>query len=194
MNLVHDLAGKYGKQKGFEDETFFDEIGKLTYPQIKEFLETYVAGSSPLPLQEVFDLVGVQYQAEVETKDSSFSIGNITMGYNPQTGRFKVADNAAMNSVGKTLGYMKGDELVEINGKKADPPKMNSILEEIYALAKPGDDLTVKVIRKTAEGKEETKDLKAVMTKFPVKKYNVLNFEDSPTEQQLALRNVWLSK
>ena len=39
MNLIHDLSNKYGKQKGFKDDELFNEIGKLTYPEIKQFLE-----------------------------------------------------------------------------------------------------------------------------------------------------------
>ena len=100
VNLMHDLSLKYGKKKGFRDEELFAEIGKLTYPGIVDFLNTYVAGSKPLPLEEIFNSVGVSLQPVVETKDSIFSLGHVTLGFNPETGRVIVTDVSSANSVG----------------------------------------------------------------------------------------------
>jgi predicted metalloprotease with PDZ domain len=187
MNLIHDLSNQYGKQKGFKDSALFSEIGKLTYPEIKQFLDTYVGGGQPLPLQEIFSLVGVNFQAEGETGDSSFSIGRVSMSVNPKTGRFVVFDTTGMNSIGKTLGYRKGDELVSVNGKELSF-KDASFFPVLYASSKNGDNLTVKVMRNN-----EPAELKATMQKIPIKKLNMLTFMDKPTEQQLMLRKAWLN-
>ena len=64
MNLIQDLSARYGKQKGFKDEELFAEIGKLTYPEIEKFLQTYVSGSQPLPLEQVFNQCGCRFSAE----------------------------------------------------------------------------------------------------------------------------------
>ncbi|HZX74806.1 MAG TPA: peptidase M61, partial [Cyclobacteriaceae bacterium] len=53
QNLVADLGKKYGKDKSFNDPELFDEITKLTYPEIGSFLNTYVAGKASLPYAEV---------------------------------------------------------------------------------------------------------------------------------------------
>ena len=194
MNLIHDLSNKYGKQKGFEDDALFGEIEKLTYPQIRQFLDTYVGGSQPLPLKEIFSLVGVDYQQKVETKDSTFSIGNLTLGYNPASGRMIVQNTSAMNSLGKALGYQNGDEILSINGKDFVPQRAAGVIKSIYDTAKPGDDLIVKVMRKGADGKDSTIELKSVMTKFPVIKENVLSFNEHPSDDQLKLRDAWLKR
>ncbi len=187
MNLIHDLSGKYGKQKGFKDTALFGEIEKLTYPEIKDFLDTYVGGPKPLPLQEIFSIVGVDFQAEAETGDSSFSIGHVKMGVNPGSGRFFVADTAGMNSVGRELGYHKKDEVIAVNGKELTF-KDAGFFKDLYATSKNGDSLTIKVMR---DG--EPVELRTVMKKMPITKYNVLRFIDNPGEDQLMLRKAWLN-
>jgi predicted metalloprotease with PDZ domain len=192
MNLIHDLSNKYGKQKGFVDSTFFDEIEKLTYPEIRQFLDTYVAGSKPLPLQEYLNMVGVSFQPEVDTKDSSFSLGRITLGYDPKTGRMMVKDTTNMNALGRKLGYHPGDELLSINGKDITAANQKTVTSSLYASAKPGDDMVVKVSRKNADGSDGTAELTGSMTKYPIKKFNVLSYSDNLNEEQTMLKNIWL--
>jgi len=59
-DLTHDLGIRFGKDSYFLDEQLFDEIERLTYPEIKQFLVTYVQGNTPIPYQEFFRLAGVQ--------------------------------------------------------------------------------------------------------------------------------------
>ncbi|WP_153800594.1 M61 family metallopeptidase [Foetidibacter luteolus] len=191
MNLVRDLSGKYGINKGFKDSAFFDDIEKFTYPEIRQFLDTYVAGNRPLPLQEVLQLVGVDYKAEMETKDSAFSMGNVGMGFNPATARLKIQDTTGMNIVGRTLGYHPNDEIVALNGKEAGFSTFGNTVQQLYATAKAGDELAITVVRKNGD-KEEQVILKAPMTKVPVIKQNVLTFTPNPTAEQLLVRNAWL--
>jgi predicted metalloprotease with PDZ domain len=191
MNLIHDLSNTYGKQKGFKDSELFGEIEKLTYPEIGQFLNTYVGGPQPLPLAEIFNIVGVNYQPQVETKDSTFSMGRVSTGVNSE-GKVFISDTAGMNSLGYQLGWRKGDEWVSLNGKEVGATNARSLINELYKSAKPGDDITIKVMRKIAEGKAEPVELKGHMTKFPVMKFNVLSFNDQATDEQMMLRNAWL--
>src|SRR5450755_457727 len=116
MNLIQDLSARYGKQRGFKDSELFDEIGKITYPEIEQFLQTYVAGSLPLPLAQVFTSVGVDYLPEVETKDSLFTMGSIGLIFNNETKRLVISDVSSMNAFGKTMEYHVNDEIISING------------------------------------------------------------------------------
>jgi predicted metalloprotease with PDZ domain len=50
QNLMQDLAKNFGKEKAFKDEELFDQIAKLTYPEIRTFFTRYVEGNEPLPL------------------------------------------------------------------------------------------------------------------------------------------------
>lgn len=190
LNLVHDLSNKYGKQKGFKDDELFEEIGKLTYPEIKQFLDAYVGGNKPLPYAEILSLAGVNYKDEVETTDSSFSMGKI--GLTIRDGKLVVDDTAGMNSLGKALGYHMNDEIVSINGDEFSLPKVNTFFNNFGASSKPGDSLVIQVIRKDANGSDVPLVLRGVMTKFPIIKYNVLEFSATATPEQLKLRDAWL--
>jgi predicted metalloprotease with PDZ domain len=192
MKLIQDLSEKYGKQKGFNDADLFNEIEKLTYPQIRQFLDTYVAASNPLPLKEIFDIVGVNYIPYVETKDSIFSNGGATFRFSPSAGRLRVTDISKMNSLGYKLGYRLNDEVVSVNGEAITSANALNFIRNFGANAKEGDSLVIQVIRKDDSGNALPVDLKATMTKFPVVKLNVLEFDANPTPQQLLIRNAWL--
>jgi predicted metalloprotease with PDZ domain len=192
MNLIHDLSTRYGIQKGFKDEELFGEIEKLTYPEIKKFLLTYVSGNRPLPLEEVFNSVGVFFQPMVETKDSVISMGNVSFGFNRETRRLMVADTSGLNSFGKTMGYKTNDEIESINGVEMNMGNVNNFFKTFQTSMKAGDELVVNVLRKDENGKDKTVELKGVLVKLPVVKYNVLEFSETPAPQQLTLRNEWL--
>ncbi|PWT73245.1 MAG: peptidase M61 [Bacteroidetes bacterium] len=193
MNLINDLSKKYGKQKGFEDSALFSEIERLTFPEIRQFLDTYVGGPNPLPLQEIFNIVGVRYEKEGDSKDSSFSLGRVATNYNVNTGRVVVVSDTGLNWVGKQLGYQIGDEWVSINGKEITSTNQRSVINELYKNAKVGDSLVVKVMRKEASGDPRPIYLRSTMQKFPVRRLHVLTFMDNANEEQLKLRNIWLS-
>jgi predicted metalloprotease with PDZ domain len=192
MNLIRDLSKRYGKQLGFKDEQLFAEIGKLTYPDIEKFLQTYVSGSQPLPLEQIFNSVGVDFLPKIETKDSAFTMGNISMSFNNETKRPMVADVSGMNSFGKSMGYQKNDEIISINGIDMNPSTAPKFFRNFQNTAKAGESLVVIVKRKDENGEEKTVELKGVMTRVPVIKYNALNFSDKASVEQLTLRNYWL--
>ncbi|MEH6308669.1 peptidase M61 [Olivibacter sp. CPCC 100613] len=62
-NLTHDLGVRFGKDHYFDDDLLFDEIEKLSYPEIKQFLIKYVQGTEPIPYDYYFGLAGIQYNA-----------------------------------------------------------------------------------------------------------------------------------
>lgn len=192
MKLIRDLSAKYGKQKGFIDSTLFNEIEKLTYPRIKQFLETYVAGTQPLPFAEIFNIVGINYIPALETKDSTFTIGGAAIRFNPGTGRIRVADVSKLNSVGKALGYQVNDEIVSINGEVITAANGNNFFRNFGSTSKEGDSLVFKIIRKDINGADVPVELRATMTKFPIIKFNVLELNTTASKEQLALRNAWL--
>jgi predicted metalloprotease with PDZ domain len=112
-DLKHDLGVKYGKDKYFEDDKLFDEIEKLTYPEIKEFLLKHVQGGEPIPCEKYFALAGVQYIPEEKVR--GFSMGGIGITAD-SLGRIVINDTIAMNDFGKKMGYQDKDELVSLNG------------------------------------------------------------------------------
>jgi predicted metalloprotease with PDZ domain len=193
IDMILDLSKTYGKDKPFKDEELFAAIEKTTYPEIKQFLETYVAGSTKLPLKEVLLEAGVELIPLFETKDSTFSLGGLVYYPPGEDKKMRISDVSNMNAFGKAMGYKKDDELVSINGQPADAATMNKIIPPLYKTAKPGDILTIVVKRKNENGEVADVTLSAPMTKIPVFKANVLRFVESPTQEQKALQDSWLN-
>lgn len=63
QNLVLDLIEKYGPDKPFDDDKLFDEVVRTTgYPEARDFIDNYIAGAEPLPLQEMLEKVGLELE------------------------------------------------------------------------------------------------------------------------------------
>lgn len=59
LTLMKTLSETYGKDTPFVDDNLIEEITKLTYPSVGEFLKNYVAGSTPISYQSYFEIVGL---------------------------------------------------------------------------------------------------------------------------------------
>lgn len=58
-DMVMQLMRKYGKGQPFEDDTFFEEIISVTgFDGVREFINKYIEGTEPLPLEDVLNKVG----------------------------------------------------------------------------------------------------------------------------------------
>lgn len=193
IDMILELSKIYGKDKPFKDAELFTAIEKITYPEIRQFLETYVAGSTKLPLQEILMEAGVELMPLFETKDSAFTMGGLL--YHPvgEDKKMRLSDLSNLNVFGKAMGYKKDDEFVSINGQAADASTMNKIVSALYKTARPGDLLTVVVKRKNENGEITEVPLSAPMMKIPIFKTNVPRFIDSPTTSQKALQDSWLN-
>lgn len=61
QNLMLELMKKYGSGTYFNDDDLFDEITKLTFPEIRTFFSNYIEGAQPVPLKEYLTKVGFTY-------------------------------------------------------------------------------------------------------------------------------------
>lgn len=61
--LVKELAVRYGRYKSFKDADLFAVITEMTYPEVGKFLKDYVGGIKPLPINEIFNKIGMEYDA-----------------------------------------------------------------------------------------------------------------------------------
>lgn len=151
LNLMQDLSNEYGSNKPFNDQDLFAKITSLTYPEVGQFLTTYVAGNTPIPYDEYFAKVGVT--KSMMKKPGNPFLKNQQIPYitvNPANEIVilpGVEDNVFMTN----LGLKGGDVIQEINGTKYN-------LENIYDMImnsmnwKEGDAIAVKIKR---EGKEQ---------------------------------------
>ena len=188
-NLLKDLSSKLGKGKPFKDEKLFDLIGILTYPQIKAFLEKYVDGITPLPLQDIFNSVGIMWLKD--TTVMAFSPGGFTVKANKDKGRLFIANTDKLDAFGQRMHYMLGDTIVSINGKEITAVNYTRVVNELKENSKEGNHLVVEVLRKTGDAPQLIK-LESDIHFVSQKKFNVLTFSSDASARQIALRNSWL--
>jgi predicted metalloprotease with PDZ domain len=198
QNLVADLGKKYGKDKAFNDPELFDEITKLTYPEIGVFLKTYVSGNTPLPYAAILSLAGVMYKAEVIIADYNIGIVQRAISYTMADGKpdkFTIANADALNDQGRALGFKNGDIVLKINGEDVPgilDPELVQFLDRHQKAMGEGKTLSYTVSRKNAQGVAENVELKAEAIKVERKQYHVISFDPNATPEQLAVRNAWL--
>ena len=191
IDLVNDLSDVYGSEKPFKDAELFDQIEKMTGKEVRNFLDTYVAGSTSLPLEEVLSWVGIDFVPQMQTGDSTVSLGSIGLGLNEEQ-KLMVADNSHMNEFGKQMGYQNGDVLLAVNGQPISLIVFQQMLDKLNEEAVTGQPLTITVRRKV-DGETKEVDLTAPILKLPVIGRNVLVEKENATPQQIKLRNAWLS-
>ena len=188
-DLKHDLGVQYGKDKYFEDNDLFNAIEKLTYPEIKDFLITYVQGSTPIPYEKYFGFAGVDYIPSESYRD--YTLGGIFMSNTPD-GKV-IIDIKDMNEFGKTMGYQKADIIESINNKAVTPENLDESIKEFYASAKAGEKVTVIVSRKNAAGKSDHVTLTAPAMKVDKTRTYILRMNKNASAEQVRLRNTWLN-
>lgn len=150
LDLMQKLSIEYGVSKAFNDDELFQKITDLTYPEVGEFLKTYVSGPTPIPYYT--------YLAKVGIAKSTVKIpGKIFVHNNKQyigitNGKSEIVVNSKMilNDFFTNLGLVGGDIILSINDKDYTPEKVNEILYDCDNW-KENDPITLKIKRNEAE-------------------------------------------
>ncbi|WP_018478943.1 M61 family metallopeptidase [Pontibacter roseus] len=190
-DLMQDLSKTYGKGRPFKDDELFDKIAELTYPEIRTFFARHVEGPEPLPLQSLFQKVGIRYEPESVQMVNSY--GGFVPGYDKEADKIIVAETDEMDDFGKQMGFKEGDQLLSFNDQGITPLNIREIIGEELQQAKPGSPITITVGRKDAKGVVKPKKLTGKVTQIKREVLHVLEPMEQPTEQQLQLRAAWLN-
>jgi predicted metalloprotease with PDZ domain len=190
QNLMKDLSKKYGKTVSFNDDDLFNDIEKLTYKEVRVFLDTYVAGPKPLPYKDVFAMVGLNYTDK--RTEEQITLGGISVGYNPTTSHLVVVNTDKLDDFGKKLKFKEEDEIITFNNRKLSLENMKDVLGGYMQNAKTGDKLVIEVLRKDKKGNETIKTLKAKVKPVKVTETDILEVNEKATEQQVIARKAWL--
>jgi predicted metalloprotease with PDZ domain len=59
--LILELIDTYGPDHAFSEADFFDDLVGRTYPEIEDFIDLYIKGTSALPMEEYFNKIGVDF-------------------------------------------------------------------------------------------------------------------------------------
>ncbi|WP_264521957.1 peptidase M61 [Flavobacterium sp. N1994] len=183
LDLMKKLSKEYGVSKPFNDDELFGKITELTYPEVGEFLTTYVSGKTPIPYDVYFAKVGVnkdkvQIPMNPFLKDESTPFITI----NPNTKEIVIIPGSDLNNFMNNLGIKGGDVIVAINDK---PYNLDSVYDMIMQSQnwKTDDPISVKIKR---DGKEQTINGKV---KLSFKEEEGYKFTDTSKEK---LNAAWL--
>ena len=150
LDLMQALSDEYGSNKPFNDEDLFAKVTALSYPAVGEFLNTYVAGNTPIPYDDYFAKMGV-VKTTVQKPGNPFlkneQIPYVTVNADKEIVILpNIEDNAFMSN----LGINAGDVLLSVNDTKYN-------LDNIYDLImtsmnwKEGEPITVTIKRDDEE-------------------------------------------
>jgi len=188
--LKNDLTWKFGKDKYFTDADLFDVIASVTYPEIRQFFAQYVEQGNPIPYADFFQLAGVKVIPE--KNNPVISYGGI-IPENSADGKVLVSKNSNFNDFGKKMAFQHGDQLLSIQGQKVTTVNVQDVINDTKAKMKEGDVLKIEVGRKNASGAVETVLLSAPIEIKNQKIFNVLEFMEGANEEQVKIRNAWLT-
>lgn len=188
LSLMKELSIKYGKNKPFNDDDIIDEITKMTYPSVGEFLRKHVVGkdgkTEPIDYTAFFEKAGLQIgEAEIE---ANFILNNgvpIVSG-SPDKGIF-FTDLVSKNSFWTKEGVLPNDVIKVINGTEITLQNANMVLQEVFAW-ELGKEIEVKLMRDGKEVVIKTETAQAYTTG------QKLIPNPKATEKQEALRKAWL--
>lgn len=182
LDLMHKLSEEYGVDKPFNDNELFAKITELTYPEVGEFLKTYVAGTTPIPYDTYLAKVGVTKASE-KTAGSVFLKGQTPyIAIDPKTKIISVRSDIELNAFFTNLKLKGGDIISSINNK---PYTLDNIYDLIGESEnwKENDAVTVQIKR---AGAEQT--IKGTV-KLPYEEKETFKATDASKEK---LKNAWL--
>jgi predicted metalloprotease with PDZ domain len=181
LDLMQKLSNEYGIQKPFNDNELFAKITKLTYPEVGEFLNTYVAGTTPIPYNTYLKKVGVTESIEKELGNLFYN-GSVVFIKFDETNAVLVNPNVELNDFFKNLNLKGNDIILSINNKPYSYANRYDLIAESDNW-KENEPITVLIKR---DGKEQT--IKGTV-KLPYYDVNSLKATD---DSKKALRNAWL--
>lgn len=182
LDMMQKLSAEYGVDKPFKDADLFPKIVSITYPEVGEFLNTYVAGSTPIPYETFLAKVGV-------SKTKRQQAGNLFIkGTSPLLTVNRATKEIIMLSPGEDTAFMKsvgikgGDIITSINGTAYN---QDNILDMVMGSQDWAEDqdITLEIKRNnqpmTLKGK----------VKFPYEEVEGYRASD---DSKKSLREAWL--
>lgn len=182
LDLMQKLSLEYGISKAFNDEELFAKITALTYPEVGEFLKTYVSGPTPIPYETYLAKVGVTKSTAKKPTNVFLKEQTPYITVNQSTKEIIVIPNIQLNEFYNNLGIKGDDVLMEINNKAFSLTNIYDMISDSENW-KENDPISVKIKR---DGKEQI--LKGNI-KLPYEEKESFKVTDSTKS---VLKEAWL--
>jgi len=176
-DVVMKLSETYGPSKAFKDDSLFDEIARVSFPEMKTFCEDYLTANKPLPYKEYFDKLGINYYPS--STDTVWSFGKFTMAVDQSKDELVILKS----DPGNLFGLQKGDFLVSVNDIPLTLFNFELVLDPVYK-AKNGEKVKLGIRRSN-----ENMVVEAMPKGVVEKNTNVIKLNNSATDEQKSLRD-----
>ena len=193
LSVMQVLAKKYGVDTPFRDNQLFDEIVAMTYPEVGDFIQTYVQGETPIPYNIFLEKAGLGVSSVDEEMQSILLLDSRTpsIGTEPnEVGGIDLIVKGLNNRLAE-IGFLVGDVIRVFNGtdisqiSKENMDMVNNLFNMSFSWT-PEQEVSFEVDRK---GKRVVLNGK-VGVAFAEAKGIVAKQNAKPA--QIALRNAWL--
>jgi predicted metalloprotease with PDZ domain len=110
LDMMQKLTNEFGPTKPFNDNELFARITEMTYPEVGEFLNTYVAGPTPIPYEVYFAKVGIA-KGKIKKAVNPFLNSSKSAGIsgNPTTKEIIVRNNTELSTFMTNIGLKAVD-------------------------------------------------------------------------------------
>ncbi len=176
--LYLELIKKYGKDKPFDNESFFDVIVKMSYPEIREFIDNHINGNKPLPYEDYYSKLGLKYFESAPSENKTPMFG-LNLG-SPDGVHLSVA---GFSKTHKPFGLQEGDIIIKILGEEITIENSDEIFAKRNEM-KPGDEYEITILR-------DDEELTFIGTLLERMDYHIFKVDKNCSVQQKKLRDAW---
>lgn len=184
--MMKELAKKYDDKTPFDDDQLIPEIVSMTYPEVQDFFDTYVTGTTPIDYSRFLAKVGLAI-SEQDRPTGYFMDGEIPfIDVDPgKDNAIFVRKGIALNNFFTDLGAEGGDVIKSIDGRATNLVNIRLIIGESFNWS-PDREITMVVDR---DGKEVT--LKGKVGTPVLQEWTITPMENV-MDNQVMLREAWL--
>lgn len=194
LSVMQALAKKYGVDTPFRDNQLFDEIVAMTYPEVDDFIQTYVQGETPIPYNIFLEKAGLGISSVDEEMQSILLFDSRTPSIETELNEAGGIDLIVkgLNNRLAEIGFLKGDVIRVFNGtdlseiSKENMDMVNNLFNMSFSWM-PEQEVSFEVDRK---GKQRVVLSGKVGVAVAEAKGIVAQQNAKPA--QIALRNSWL--
>ena len=193
LDVMQALAKKYGVDTPFTDDKLFDEIIAMTYPEVGDFIKTYIQGETPIPYTEFLEKAGVTISETDQELPSIIMVAPQQPFIAPQPNEAGTRDLVVtgLNNRLIEIGFQEGDLLRVFNGEEIPALTQENMgaLNNLFGTSfgwTADQEVTFGVER---AGTPVTLSGTVGVAITPAKGISAM---ENATPAQMALRNVWL--
>ena len=171
------LINKYGKNKPFDNATFFDEITQLTYPEINDFIDAHISKCTPFDYKAEFSALGINYYPEKAVKGNGPILG---LNFTHYDGHLIIMDFVKNH---KDIGLKRGDRILKIFDREISAANSGEVLA-IKDDMQIGDPYEIVIDRRGEELVFQGELIEKIS-------FHVFELDEHATRKQAKLRAAW---